>query len=610
MSWPADGEQGDPLEKQNFKVHLAGIISLLSDHLYSSDKVFVRELLQNAVDAIRARQITEPDARCSVRFSFIEETACLTVYDNGIGLTEDEARQFLSSIGASSKRELADHRSTFIGQFGIGMLSCFMISPEVRLMTQSQQGGPAIEWIGREDGTYTIEQHPSLPEPGTKVELILKESKRQKFNGQEISRLLKYYGELLSLPIECCYYRDGEEHCEWINAEWVFPDDVFQAVAEDRDKWLQYGKTVFEFPPIDVIPLQTNSGGTKGFAYILPRESHPRNNPKHRVYLKQMLLSDKLDDFLPDWAFFVQAVINTEELQPIASREGFYEDDELKRIKKLLGRNIRQYMRNMHLGDPVIRDQILQVHQNAIKDMAEADSDLYRTVIPDLVFPTTEGHMTMRDYLQRVDRVQHVFDMDEYRKVLPLAKKAGQLIILSRYNNDEKLLNRLPQKYEGLQVERVGPSDFMDFYGELSVQEQNRWAPFIAQANEVLNDFQCRASLKRFEPADLPALLEMGTRVMLDRSKEKPEEHPETPDVWSIIGKISGGKGNHSELYLNLNNPQIQQLMVMKEASRQHIFIRFFYLQALMMGRYILTDQELQALNEGLLELMVLTNPQ
>ena len=50
--------------------------------------------------------------------------------------------------------------------------------------------------------------------------------------------------------------------------------------------------------------------------------------------------------------------------------------------------------------------------------------------------------------------------------------------------------------------------------------------------------------------------------------------------------------------------------MVMKEASRQHIFIRFFYLQALMMGRYILTDQELQALNEGLLELMVLTNPQ
>ena len=97
---------------------------------------------------------------------------------------------------------------------------------------------------------------------------------------------------------------------------------------------------------------------------------------------------------------------------------------------------------------------------------------------------------------------------------------------------------------------------------------------------------------------------------MLDRSKEKPEEHPETPDVWSIIGKISGGKGNHSELYLNLNNPQIQQLMVMKEASRQHIFIRFFYLQALMMGRYILTDQELQALNEGLMELMVLTNPQ
>lgn len=610
MNLSKEQEESRTLEKQNFKVHLAGIISLLSDHLYSSDKVFVRELLQNAVDAIRARQIMEPKAKCAIRFSFIEETATLTVQDNGIGLTADEARQFLSSIGASSKRELADHRSTFIGQFGIGMLSCFMVSPEVRLMTQSQQGGPAIEWTGREDGTYTLEEHPSLPEPGTKVELVLKDSKRRKFDGSEITRLLKHYGELLNVPIESCYYKDGIEHCEAINSEWGLPHDVFQALEDDREKWLNYGRALFDFKPIDVIPLQTTSGQTRGFAYILARESHPRNNPKHRVYLKQMLLSDKLDDFLPDWAFFVQAVINTDELHPIASREGFYEDDELKRIKKLLGRSIRHYMRNLHQGDPVIRDRILAVHQNAIKDMAEADADLYRTVIPDLIFPTTQGNMTMREYLQQADKVQHVFDMDEYRKVLPLAQKAGQLIILSRYKNDAELLNRLPQKYEGLQVERVGPADFMDFYGELSVQEQNRWAPFILQANAVLQDFQCQASIKRFEPADLPALLEMGTRVMLDRSKEKPEAHPETPDVWSIIGNIAGGKSNHSDLYLNLNNPQIQQLLVMKEPKRQHIFIRFFYLQALMMGRYILTDQELQALNEGLLELMLLTNPQ
>jgi molecular chaperone HtpG len=594
-------------QKQNFQVNLAGIITLLSDHLYSSDEVFLRELLQNAVDATRARLLEEPDAPLSIDFTYLPDTATLRVTDAGIGLRPEEAQRFLSVIGASSKRELADQRANFIGQFGIGLLSCFMVSTEVRLRTQSWYGGPALEWIGRADGTYSLRELPSLPEAGTRVEITLRPDKCAKFDGPTITEKLRHYGELLPIPVWSNYYEAGEEIRTAINAAWPFPADVRQAVAEDRAGCLAYGKALFNFDPIDVIPLQTTSGWTQGLAFIFPNTQPARSQSRHRVYLKGMLVSDKQDDILPDWAFFVRAVINTEELQPMASREDFYEDEQLQRVRKLLGRSIRTYLIQLHQGDPVIRDRILSAHQEAIKRLAEHDEELYRMVIPDLTFPTTQGTLSIREYLQVQPTIQHVYDLDEYRKLLPLAKEAGTVVICSRYSNDRALLQRLPQKYTGIEVKLVGSQDFSKHFGELSFQEKARWADFLRFARETLEPFQCEVLLKRFSPENLPAMLEMSTRQLVARGLAQPEAHADLPDVWSNIQSIVGGQKNHSRLFLNLQNEQVQELVLMPKSKRLEVFLRFLYLQALMMGRYLLTDQEVTALNEGLLELMQLT---
>ncbi|MDE7202165.1 MAG: ATP-binding protein, partial [Lachnospiraceae bacterium] len=91
----------------NFKVDLKGIIRLLSDNLYSSDKVFLRELLQNAVDAIDARKKADsscPEGKITVTYRRKAKGAELVFADNGIGLTKEEIHSFLSVIGQSSKR--------------------------------------------------------------------------------------------------------------------------------------------------------------------------------------------------------------------------------------------------------------------------------------------------------------------------------------------------------------------------------------------------------------------------------------------------------------------------------------------------------------------------
>lgn len=152
------------LEQQNFRVDLGGVIALLSKNLYSSPGVYIRELIQNAMDAIVARDalgaapaprtisispygLASPDSPA-------EEFALV---DAGIGVSPGQVDQFLATVGASTKREeLEQSRRTYIGQFGIGLLSCFLIADEITVVSRSATGAEPIEWVGKSDGTYRV----------------------------------------------------------------------------------------------------------------------------------------------------------------------------------------------------------------------------------------------------------------------------------------------------------------------------------------------------------------------------------------------------------------------------------------------------------------------
>ncbi len=108
-----------------------------------SPRVYVRELLQNAVDAITARRAADPAAPALIRIEPPEQTGdgTLRVHDTGIGLTEAQVHELLATIGRSSKRdELGFARHEFLGQFGIGLLSCFLVADEIRVLTRHGDG--------------------------------------------------------------------------------------------------------------------------------------------------------------------------------------------------------------------------------------------------------------------------------------------------------------------------------------------------------------------------------------------------------------------------------------------------------------------------------------
>ena len=124
------------------------MIALLSEHIYSNPNTFVRELLQNSVDAITA--LHNIDENYSGRIDvFLNGDGSMVFQDNGIGLKEEEVYRFLTVIGESSKRDTPD-ADDFIGRFGIGLLSCFVVTNEI-----SRQWGEIL-FAGAERWTVLI----------------------------------------------------------------------------------------------------------------------------------------------------------------------------------------------------------------------------------------------------------------------------------------------------------------------------------------------------------------------------------------------------------------------------------------------------------------------
>nr|MCR5718048.1 ATP-binding protein [Oscillospiraceae bacterium] len=347
-----------------FKVNLGGMIDILANHLYSSPDVFIRELLQNGTDAISGRKLLDPRfSEGKITISVTPESSML-FRDNGTGLTEEEIHKFLAVIGQSSKRDLETGRilEDYIGRFGIGMLSCFMVTDQITMLTRSvKEPDKVFAFCGKPDGTYTITQSDTSDMPvGTTVMLQPKKGSEQYFTEETVTKLVRYYGLPLPFPV-VLQSADGTE--KRIN-------EMLPSGSNVRDSIMALGNEIFDSDFLGYIPLESESGLFSGAAYILPHAVSVHAKNKHRIYLKNMLLTENGDAILPKWSGFLRCFLNTQKLRPTASRENFYEDDLLAQAREELSECISSYLIGLSAKDPALLEELIRIHIMAIKSMA------------------------------------------------------------------------------------------------------------------------------------------------------------------------------------------------------------------------------------------------
>lgn len=591
-------------DQNRFQVELRGLIDLLSQHLYSGPHVFVRELLQNGVDAIQARRQIEPQHEGAIEIEVVTSEAndpTLIFQDNGVGLSEDEVHQFLATIGQSSKRgEMTSRPEDFLGQFGIGLLSCFTVSDEIVVLTRSAKGDNqlGIEWRGSTDGTYSVRKLTQNIPVGTQIFLQPSTGYEDYFEPQKVLKLARDYGSLLQPKITLT----SNGQTERINTKAPWQQDTTHPQA--RENLLAYGTEVFERNFLDVFPLHSTSGGVKGVAYVLSEAVHAGSRQPHRVYLKDMLLSTKSHDVLPEWAFFVQCVVNASQLRPTASRESFYDDTVLERTRQELGDCLRRYLVEMAQTQPRRFEQLISVHHLAVKALAVDDDECLELFADWLPFQTSLGTMTLAEFRQQNSVVRYVPNCDQFRQIAQVAASESLAVINAGYVYDVDILTRLSMIRPDFKIEEFDAEQLSDRFEQLSQSEREETLDFERLADMTLQRFKCAVEIAKFLPSDLPSLYVTDANADFIRSVEQAQDV--TEGVWNdMLGELTRDvPSSYARLYLNYSNPLIQRICQLGQSDGQRRSVEMVYIQALLLGHFPLKKSEVKLLNEGLLGLL------
>lgn len=568
-----------------FQVNLKGMIALLSEHIYSNPNTFVRELLQNCTDAITAlRNIDEEYAgRIDV---FLREDGSMVFQDNGIGLKEEEVYRFLTIIGESSKRETPD-ANDFIGRFGIGLLSCFVVTNEITVESRSAMGKQPVRWCGKVDGTYQT----TLPEEewpiGSRVILVPKKEWTHLFEYETFKKILRNYGQILPYPI----YLHHQDEEELVNT----PSPVWLDSKATRNELLEHGKKVFQSSALDAFRIHTENGKVNGVFYILPFRTQFSTGNSHKVYLKRMLLSENDCNLLPSWAFFIRCLVNADGLVSTASRESFVNNDLLKDTRKEIGVAIKEYLKSLVENDRETFNRILDVHFFHIKAIASEDNELLRLFIDYLPFETSKGTRSFGNIRSTESTIRYTRNLEDFRQVRRIAGAQGWMIVNAAYTFDESLLKKASLLFPELTLEAVSPARILEQFTEVVATEEHK--TFEKQASELLKSFGCICRLKHFTPVDTPV-------IFVAEEKETQTKAANNP-LLGVLGSITTQKQIPPTLTFNADNEMIQMLLRIKSDNKlfKHI-VHILYVQALMQGRYPVNNEEMNLFNRSLCELM------
>lgn len=579
----------------NFKVDLKGIIRLLSDNLYSSDKVFLRELLQNAADAIDARKKADKaytEGKITVTYQRTKGGAQLTFADNGIGLTKEEIHSFLSVIGQSSKRD-STVRNSFIGQFGIGLLSCFLVTNEIKVITRSITEEKGYQWVGKSDGSYVVTEVKQKVDAGTQIHIRLTGSKAAAFSEKEIVNDLSEYGFLITTPV----YFDGEEQKKIVNSNYIPWRQPF-SMADDI---MKFGEEIFGEAFFDVVPLIGDD--IRGYAYISTRQTNAGTAVRHRIFLKNMFVTEEGKDLIPKWAFFTKCIVNLENVTPTASREGFTKDGKLMKARNQIEKCIFDYFLSLAQIDVRKLKQITRIHNVAIKSLVVENEQIFKLFFPFLTFPTNQGELTgfqIVDASKKIP-VHYCADVDDFRRICPLLEGTDSLLVNGGYIYDTSILQKLPQYYKNVKVAAFEDQSYDNLLAQPSGEIVRELENFLVYAEDALNPYHCGVSLKSFSPDALQALYIPGEDSFF----------AETMDESSLSGFFEGfdfgetqETGGGNRLYLNGNNSFIRSLGRIQNEEAAGTIVQVIYIQALLAGRYTLDAKKMELMNKSLQKLM------
>jgi len=545
-------------QTHSFQAEVAQLLHLVTHSLYSNKEIFVRELVSNASDAcdklryeaLNNSALYEDAPELRVRIAFDPAAKTLTITDNGIGMSAQEAidhlgtiaksgtKDFMSRLGAEKQAD-AKEQGQLIGQFGVGFYSGFIVADKITVETRRAGLKPeeGVRWISGGTGDFEVETI-TRPERGTSVILHLREDAGDYLQSWKVKGIIAKYSDHIALPIQMRKeeWKEGEngqpgamvQTDEWetvnkASALWSRPkkditqeeyESFYQAISHDYEAPLAWSHNRVE-------------GSTEYTQLLFVPAKAPFdlwNRDKKgglKLYVKRVFIMDEAEALLPNYLRFVKGVVDSADLPLNVSRELLQESRDVRAIREGNTKRVLALLENLAQHDVLSTENEADASDedkaNAgkyTKFYAEFGSVLKEGLGEDfanrerlaklLRFASTSSdtaNVSLADYKARMKEGQaaiYYITADtlvaaKSSPQLEVFKKKGIEVLLMSERVDEWALSHLPE-FDGMPLQSVakGAVDLGTLQDEAekkaAEEAEVAFKPVLAKLKEALKD--------------------------------------------------------------------------------------------------------------------------
>ena len=581
-----------------FQAEVKQLLQLMIHSLYSNKEIFLRELISNASDAadklrfeaINNASLFEGDSELAITVEFDKDARTISITDNGIGLSQQEAIDHLGTIAKSGTREFFSKLSgdqqkdaALIGQFGVGFYSGFIVADKITVESR-RAGLPAdqgVRWESAGEGDFSVEAL-EKPQRGTKITLHLREGEDEFLSAWQLNSIIRKYSDHISLPIKMRKEEWDEEK------KAMMLKDEFETINQASALWArsrtditeaQY-KEFYKHVSHDYAdPLTWTHNRVEGrseytqLLYIperAPFDLWDRNQRGGiKLYVKRVFIMDDAEQLMPVYLRFVKGVIDSNDLPLNVSREILQESRDVKVIREGSTKRVLGMLEELANADEQEKKDkysgFWKEFGQVLKEGVGEDATNKERIAKLLRFASTHNdsdaqNVALADYVSRMkdgqDKIYYV-TADSWIAAknsphLEIFRKKGVEVLLLTDRVDEWMLSFLTD-FDGKSLVSVAKGDLDlgkledDTEKQQKESTQDEYKELVEKMKKALEEKAADVRVT-FRLTDSPACLVAG-------------EHELSGNLLRML-KAAGQKAPDSKpvLEINPNHPLVQRL--------------------------------------------------
>ena len=569
-------------ETLGFQAEVKQLLHLMIHSLYSNKEIFLRELVSNASDAcdkLRFEAIDQPsllegDSELAITVRYDKDARSITISDNGIGLSCEEAVANLGTIARSGTREFFSQLTgdkqkdaQLIGQFGVGFYSSFIVADKVTVVSRRAGASDAIQWESDGQGEFTIAAAEKASR-GTDVTLHLRADEDELLNGWKLREILRRYSDHISLPIRMQKEEWDQEKGEQVKTDEL--ETVNQANAlwarnksdVTEEQYREFYKTVSHDYDDPLAWTHNRVEGRSEYTQLLyvpkhaPMDLWDRDGRRGvKLYVKRVFIMDDADQLLPSYLRFVRGVIDSADLPLNVSREILQESRDVRAIREGSAKRILSLLEDLAENRQDDYAAFWSEFGQVLKEGAGEDQANQERIAKLMRFASTHSGdqaqtVSFADYVARMkegqDKIYYVtadtFAAASNSPHLEIFRKKGIEVLLLSDRVDEWMLSYL-REFDGKSLVSVakGGLDLAELADEEEKKHQAEVAedfkPLVERLQKTLED-QVKEVRVTLRLVDSPACVVVGQNELsphlLRMLKAAGQEAPNVKPVLEI----------------------------------------------------------------------------